>query len=273
MKFSIVALGAIALCALQQQTFAKQIDSSISTATNEVNVAARGLGLGLGGGGCGSCECSSESPCGGGGGSGIDLGLDGIIVEVKVLVDGLLKSVVGLIRQLLGLDESCLIGIGHGSGLLDLDILHLDLESIGSELAELVEDLLGDGLLEDNGLLEHNGLLGLVHQLLELVENLLKCLGLELDLSGILEGHEFTGGSPCDPTGLDLNLVQKILKLIQSILKSDLSGQNALCKLLKVVGDLLSKLLGGNGLTHLDGITGITQKRSISRRDFAKRAN
>lgn len=263
MKFSIIALGAIALCALQQQTFANQIGSSISTSASEVDIAARGLDLGLGGGGCGSCECSSESSCGGDG-SGIDLGLDHIVIEVKVLVDGLLKSVVNLIHQLLGLDKSCLIGIGHGSGLLDLDILHLDLEHIGLDLGETIEELLGDGLLEDHGLL------GLVHQLLELVENLLKCLGLELDLTGILEGHKLTGGNSCEPTGLDLNIVQKILELIQTILKGDISGENVLCKLLKAIGNLLSEILGGTKLTHLDGIT---QKRSLLRRNFVKRAN
>ncbi|KAI9300106.1 hypothetical protein BJ944DRAFT_273504 [Cunninghamella echinulata] len=265
MKFSIIALGAIALCALQQQTFAKQIDSSISTSASEVDIDARGLGLGLGGSGCGSCECSSESSCGGGD-SGIDLGLDHIVIEVKELVDGLLKGVVSLIHQLLGLDKSCLIGIGHGSGLLDLDILHLDLESFGLDLDEIIENLIDDGLLKDNHLL------GLVRKLLELVEDLLKCLGLELDLTGLLEGHKLTGGKSCEPTGLDLNIVKKILELIQGILKGGVS-ENPLCKLLEAVGNLLSELLGGAKLTHLDGVTGIAQKRSLLRRNLVKRAN
>lgn len=266
MKFNLIALGAIALCALQQHTFAEESlykgelvarDTGLRSNAASVNVAARG---------CGSCDGGDLL-----GGGLLGGGLTDLLDELLDTVGGLLESVGKLIKDLIKLDGNCEIPVGHehgGNSHGILDIGDLDLLDLGNTIGKLLEELLGS----NNGLLD-NIVGGLLRELLGLVEKLLKCLGLDIELTDILDGKDFVGGKSCDPTSLDLNLVQSILKLVQRLLKivqgltGDSKTQGLLCKLLETIGNLLNELLGHTDIDGLGDIgdLGIT-KRSIRRR-------
>ncbi|CAO3620314.1 unnamed protein product [Cunninghamella blakesleeana] len=260
MKFNLIALGAIALCALQQQTFA-------NTDLNQGELVTRDIGLAPNSADVATVQSFAVRECGGHcGGHGDLIGLGGLVDGVLHVVGDLLESVGHLVKNLLHSHGDCDIPVGHehegDHGSLDLGNLNLD--DLVKSIIDLLKKLLGGGSDSDNLL---GGVIGgLLEKILSLLEQVLKQLGLEIDLTDILDGGEIGDIGHCDSSSLNLKLVETILGLIKQVLGlvKGLTGNSEsagiLCELLGAIGDLLSGVLGGNTLDNIDGLDGVTKR-------------